>query len=182
MCECVCVCFGRRTANFPPTKCRLNLLFPSHPGKRSLVLSFSIFGAVPFPRHSTASNPYVSNVERVATAQLENSLEDRWSKACAVHPAVWRSMQKGPATIDLIRKNAKFRNPVGKNDQNTQNTPTFSAGLLGMILTPDVSEHQQTPFRVQIAWTAGPLGSHQDFAFPASFLGGFGTSQFGFGK
>ena len=68
-------------------------------------------------------------------------------------------------------------------DKNNQNNPTFSAaGLLGMILTaPSVSEHQQTPFRVQIAWAAG-LGSHQEFAFAASFLGGFGIGQFGFGK
>ena len=69
-------------------------------------------------------------------------------------------------------------------DKNDQNNPTFSAaGPLGMILTaPNVSEHQQTPFRVQIAWAAGPLGSHQEFAFAASFLGGFGIGQFGFGK
>ena len=79
---------------------------------------------------------------------------------------------------------AQFRNPMDKITSITINHPTFSAaGLSGMILTaPDVSEHQQTPFRVQIAWAAGPLGSHQEVAFAASFLRGFGIGQLGVWK
>ena len=78
---------------------------------------------------------------------------------------------------------AQFKNPM---DQITINHPTFSAaGLLGMILTaPDVSiSRLHSEFRLHgLLMAAGPLGSHQEVAFAASFLRGVGIGQLGVGK